>query len=80
MTARCGCKDEGDEIVFGPCRVCSKPTPICSKSGSCEPADLISPLIAAIDLARKARQQDFTLSPPETPAELVLDDDERRGY
>lgn len=22
MTTRCGCKDEGDEIVFGPCRVC----------------------------------------------------------
>jgi len=55
MTIRCGCKDEGDETVFGVCR-CAKPAP---------PVDLFGALVGAIDRARKARQQDFTLSPPE---------------
>lgn len=52
MTTRCGCKDEGDEIVFGPCRVCPP-----------------APAVERIEWIAR-----------ETPAEGVLDDDERRGY
>ena len=78
MTVRCGCPDDEnaqvdggyrDSIVFGACNTCR---PV-------EEVDLFGALIGAIDRAREARREDFTLA-PERPYEQVLDESERGGH
>jgi hypothetical protein len=69
MSLRCGCKDEGDEIVFGPVHQCSKPEvrvecPGCGQDGT----GLESHRLGCFRL------------PPERPYERMLDEDERRGH
>lgn len=83
MTIRCGCPDQADDLVFGPDHQCGPKT---------EPestVDLIGALVGALIRAREARQQDFTLSPPESrymetlderPFEITLDESERGGH
>ena len=47
MSLRCGCPDDGDEVVFGQCRKCS-PQP----QGE---VDLVGALFGAIQRARELR-------------------------
>ena len=73
MTTRCNFPDHtGDPAVFGVCRECN-PEPESTQ------VDLVGALAAAIDRARKARREDFTLA-PERPYETILDSDERGGH
>jgi hypothetical protein len=74
VAARCGCKDEGDDIVFGPVHECTV-----DPSVRVERVGFVTPVIAALQQARALRQSDFALSPTERPYEYVLDESERRG-
>lgn len=74
MSLRCGCPDDGDEVVFDQCRKCS-PQP----QGE---VDLVGAFFGAIQRARELRQSDFTLSPQEPrerPWEYVLGPEEVEG-
>lgn len=64
MSLRCGCSAEGDETVFGPVHECSKDPGLRYTKRS------LPPLVPSWAF----------VVPAETPAEIVLDDDERGGH
>lgn len=60
MASRCSCGYDGYPTVFGECRTCfPDPNP--------ETVDLFGALLGAIDRARSARREGFTLSPAPIP-------------
>lgn len=64
MSLRCGCSAEGDETVFGPVHECSKDPGLRYTKRS------LPPLVPSWAF----------VVPAETPAEIVLDEDERGGH
>lgn len=66
MSLRCGCPSEGDDIVFGQVHECAK-DPSLRYRKTPEPITGLVPSWAFV-------------VPAETPAEIVLDEDERGGH
>lgn len=82
MSLRCGCANEGDEIVFGPqheCNASSRPPAI---RRSVDPTEA---LVGALNryewphVRTAVREFADRLVPREQPYEHVLDESERRG-
>lgn len=63
MTRRCGCLNEGDEIIFGPVHQCELP------ERTALLGDRLPPIPACA----------YPPEATPLPCELVLDEDERRG-
>ena len=88
MTIRCGCPDEGDDIVFGPAHQCSRPTR--SLQADLERLERENPAVAeaaaglerAADhiLGRLPSSMVAAIYDLERPYERVLDEDERGGH
>jgi hypothetical protein len=70
MSLRCGCEDEGDDIVFGPVHWCTEDPQVRGRHG--EP---FSHVVEALRRAQSMTGQDFVLA-PERPYEYVLSEDE----